>query len=170
MKKKLNFFIVLAVTLFMVYLAAFGLKLGDLTIAGAPEIRFGIDIRGGVNATFQPEGLDRAPTTDELESAREIIEIRLDQQNILDRDVTIDKEGGYVIVNFPWKSSETDFNPEKAISELGAMAELTFQDSDGNVLVEGTHVLSAKPATDQNNQYVVALTFDEEGTKLFSES
>lgn len=168
MRNKINFFIVLAVALFMVYLAAFGLKLGNAVIPGAPDIRYGIDIRGGVNATFQPVGLDRTPTKDELESAREIIELRLDQQNILDRDVTIDTEGGYVIVNFPWKADETDFNPEEAIAELGAMAELTFQDAEGNVLVKGTNVVNAKPATDQNNQYVVALTFDEEGTKLFS--
>lgn len=170
MKNKINFFVVLGVTLFMVYLAAFGLKMGNMTILGAPDIRYGIDIRGGVNASFQPEGLNRKPTEAELESAREIIEIRLDQQNILDRDVTIDKEGGYVIVNFPWKSNETDFNPEEAIAELGAMAELTFQDSEGNVILEGTHVSSAKPARDQNNQYVVALSFDSEGTQIFSEA
>jgi len=169
MKNKLWFFVVLAITAFMVYVAAFGIKSGTFELLGAPDIRFGIDIRGGVIANFQPEGLDRAPTTEELEAAREIIEVRLDNQNIVDRDVTIDTEGGYVIVSFPWKSDEADFNPEEAIAELGETALLTFQDSAGNVLLEGKHVVSAKPAQDQNNQYVVALSFDEEGTKIFSQ-
>lgn len=168
MKKKFTFFLVLAVAILMVYTAAFGLKLGDSTIPGAPEIRFGTDIRGGVEATFQPELLDRKPTKDELESAREVIELRLDNLNIMDRDVTIDTEGGYVIVRFPWKSGETEFNPEDAIAELGETAQLTFQDAKGNVLMEGSHVKSAKPAKDQYNQYVVALSFDEQGTKIFS--
>ena len=85
------------------------------------EMRYGIDIRGGVEAIFEPEGLDRAVTTAELESARYIIEKRLDAINITDREVTIDKEGGYIIVRFPWKSEETNFNPEEAIAELGKM-------------------------------------------------
>ena len=168
MKKRVMFFIVLAIALGMVYTAAFGIK--SLSILGAPDMRFGIDIRGGVDASFQPVGLDRKPTSTELESAREVIELRLDNLNIMDRDVTIDKEGGYVIVRFPWKADEKDFNPEEAIAELGETAQLTFQDSAGNVIVEGSHVVNAKPAKDQNNRYVVALTFDEKGTKLFSDA
>ena len=170
MKKRLTFFIVLAVALGMVYVAAFGIKTSTFSIAGAPDMRYGIDIRGGVEAAFQPVGLDRKPTAAELESAREIIELRLDNKNILDRDVTIDTTGGYVIVRFPWKADEADFNPEEAIAELGKTAQLTFQDSDGNILVEGSHVLKAKPAKNNENQYVVSLSFDEEGTKLFSEA
>ncbi|MDF2511777.1 MAG: protein-export rane protein SecD [Herbinix sp.] len=170
MKKKFTFFIVLAIAILMVYTAVFGIKIGDSTIPGAPEIRFGTDIRGGVEASFQPEGLDRKPTKDELEAAREVIELRLDNINIMDRDVTIDTEGGYVIVRFPWKSGETEFNPEDAIAELGETAQLTFQNSEGTVLMEGSHVTNAKPAKDQNNRYVVALTFDEQGTKIFSDA
>ena len=61
----------------------------------------------------------------------------MDSQNISDREVTVDKDAGYIIVQFPWKSGETDFNPEDAISELGEMAELTFKDPDGTVLIQG---------------------------------
>jgi protein-export SecD/SecF family membrane protein len=171
MKKKLVFFAVLLVALFMVYTAAFGIKSSGFTLLGAPDMRYGIDIRGGVDSAFQPIGLDRKPTIQELESAREIIEIRLDQQNIMDREVTIDTEGGYVIVRFPWKADEKNFDPEAAIAELGQTAQLTFQDAKGNVLVEGSNVVNAKPAKDpSNNQYVVSLVFDEKGTKLLSDA
>ncbi|HWT75645.1 MAG TPA: protein translocase subunit SecD [Mobilitalea sp.] len=169
MKKKFTFFIVLAVAIFMVYLAAFGIKTSTFSILGAPDMRFGIDIRGGVDAAFQPVGLDRKPTKQELEAARAIIEIRLDQKNIMDREVTVDSDNGYVIVRFPWKANETNFDPETAIAELGQTAKLTFQDSDGNVMIEGSHVTSAKPILDKStNQYVVSLAFDTEGTKLLS--
>ncbi len=174
-KKKPVFFLVLAVAILMVYTALFGITIpmGDdpIVIKGAPNMRYGIDIRGGVEAAFQPQGLDRKPTIDELESARTVIETRLDSQNIMDRDVTIDKQNGYIIVRFPWKADETEFDPQKAIAELGQTAQLTFQDSQGNVLVDGSHVTKAAPAVSQSsNSYVVTLTFDEEGTKLFSDA
>lgn len=174
-KKKPVFFIVLIIAMIMVYTAIFGINIpmgkSPLLISGAPEMRYGIDIRGGVDAAFEPEGLDRKPTGEELEAARTIIETRLDQQNIMDRDVTIDKDNGYVIVRFPWKAEETDFNPEKAIAELGQTAQLTFQDVDGNVLMDGSHVIKALPVVDQSiNAYVVSLSFDEIGTKQFSEA
>ena len=91
--------------------------LGD-EIKGARDMRFGIDIRGGVEAVFEPVGLDRAPTEAEVTAARNIMESRLDDKNILDREVTADIDRGYVIVRFPWKSGETQFNPEAAIAEL----------------------------------------------------
>jgi protein-export SecD/SecF family membrane protein len=173
--KKPVFFIVLFIALLMAYTAIFGVSLTigstKIKIPGAPDIRFGIDIRGGVDAAFQPVGLDRIPTSKELEAARSIIETRLDQQNILDRDVTIDKDNGYIIVRFPWKAEETDFNPADAMAELGETALLTFCDENGNVLLEGSHVSNSSPEFDSSrNQYVVSLTFDEKGTQLFSKA
>ncbi|MDK2966848.1 protein translocase subunit SecD [Lacrimispora sp.] len=153
-----------------VAVAVFGA--GD-SVKGIFDMRFGIDIRGGVEAIFEPQGLDRKPTARELESAREVIESRMDSQNITDREVTVDKNAGYIIVQFPWKSGETDFNPEDAISELGEMAELTFKDPDGKVLIQGKDVEKATPQTNNSNgikTFVVSLTFNSDGSKLFEEA
>lgn len=155
----------------LVYVAVFGL---GSDIKGIFDMRYGIDIRGGVEAVFEPQNLDRKPTEQELETAREVIETRMDNQNIADREVTVDKTGGYVIVQFPWKSGETNFNPEDAIAELGEMAELTFRDPDGNVLIQGKDVDSASPQeyteTSGIKSYQVALTFNADGAKLFEEA
>jgi len=173
---KFTFFIVLIIALIMSYIAAFGITIPlggalELRIPGAPDIRFGIDIRGGVDAVFEPAGLDRMPTSEELDAARSVIETRLDQQNILDREVTVDKQNGHIIVRFPWKSDETDFDPERAIAELGETAMLTFRDEEGNILLEGSHVKNSTVQMIKNyGNYVVALEFDEEGTRLFSEA
>lgn len=142
-------------------------------IKGVFDMRYGIDIRGGVEAIFEPQDLDRKPTEQELQTAREIIETRMDNQNISDREVTVDKNSGYIIVQFPWKSGETNFNPEDAIAELGEMAELTFRDPDGKVLIQGKNVKNAAPETTTNNgikAYNVSLSFDQEGAKLFEEA
>jgi protein-export SecD/SecF family membrane protein len=174
--RKPVFFIILIITAIMAYTAAFGLviPLGralELVIPGAKDIRFGIDIRGGVDAAFEPVNLKRKPTRQELESARSIIETRLDNQNILDRDVTIDDKNGYVIVRFPWQADEKDFDPEAAIRELGETAMLTFQDEQGNVLLNGSHVKKANVGTNpEDGRYVVQLEFDKKGTQLFSDA
>jgi SecD/SecF fusion protein len=174
--RRFVFFIVLAVAILMSYVSIKGLviPLGrslELVIPGMPEMRYGIDIRGGVDAAFEPVDLDRKPTKQELESARSIIETRLDNLNILDRDVTIDEQNGYIIVRFPWQSTETDFDPERAIAELGETAMLTFRNEAGEVLVTGSHVVSASVGTHpQKGGYIVQLEFDDEGTKLFSDA
>jgi len=121
--KKPVFFIILVIALLMAYTAIFGISIpigkSTFKILGAPDMRYGIDIRGGVDAVFEPTGLDRKVTNSELEAARSIIETRLDAKNILDRDVTIDTNNGYIIVRFPWKADETNFDPQTAMPELG---------------------------------------------------
>lgn len=73
--KKSHFFVLLGLIIAMCLIAVFGI--GD-TIKGAGKMRFGIDIRGGVEAVFKPQDLDRQPTSDELQAARNVIETRLD--------------------------------------------------------------------------------------------
>ncbi|MDR0858832.1 MAG: protein translocase subunit SecF [Oscillospiraceae bacterium] len=176
MKKqyKQTFFIVLVVTLLLSYVALFGFHLmgPKYKLYGAGDMRFGIDIRGGVDATFAPKDLGRSPTLEELEAARSIIETRLDQQLILDRDVTVDNENGFIFVRFPWKTGEANFNPDEAISELGSMAHLTFRDPDGEIVLEGKHVDETSWAMDQETlgRYLVRLKLLPEGRALFAEA
>ena len=172
--KKWHFFVMAAVILLLGYVAFFGVQLPlgryDFTIKGSPQMRFGIDIRGGVDAVFQPKDLNRKPTANEMEAARTVIETRLDQKNILDRNVTVDNENGYVLVQFPWKSNEKDFNPQQAIAELGQTAKLTFRDPNGKTIVDGVNVDSATVVTDtEHGGYAVSLKFDSVGTKNFAE-
>lgn len=165
---KRAFFIILATIVVTVIVTVFGI---GTEIKGVQDMRFGIDIRGGVEAVFEPEGLDRKPKEREINAARKVIETRLDSQNILDREVTVDKKGGYVIVRFPWKSDETNFNPEEAIKELGEMAQLTFQDDKGNVKLEGKNIKKSTVARDEKtSEYVVELNFDAKGSALFEKA
>lgn len=113
--KKTHIWIALGTIAVFLFIAFFGC---GSDIKGIRHMRFGIDIKGGVEAVFEPVGITKKPTAKELESARNIIEERLDSRNILDREVTIEKQEGRILVRFPWKSDEKDFNPEEAIAEL----------------------------------------------------
>ncbi len=166
---KKNVFIFLIILVLLILLAAFGI--GD-QVKKVADIRFGIDIRGGVEAVFKP-ATDEKVSDSELESARSIIETRLDNKNITDREITIDKDGRYIIVRFPWKSDEAEYDPETAIAELGETALLSFRDPEGNIRVEGKNVTSAKAESQNDNgvtEYVVSLIFDSEGAQLFQEA
>lgn len=190
----LAFFIVLAITLCVAAMAWFGLTVGDTTyVKSAKDIRTGIDIRGGVNATFVPAEEGVVPTAEQLESARAIFETRLDSEGILDYTITTDSEHHAVIVEFPWKSNEKDYDPQAAIDELGETANLTFcslkKDGEGNpVDVDGNNINTSgkAPAPDkvllsgkdiksstavyQDGQYLVALEFTDEGTEAFKQA
>ncbi|MGB4439709.1 MAG: protein translocase subunit SecD [Sedimentibacter sp.] len=155
----------------VVLTALFGISAGPVQIKGMKDIRFGIDIRGGVEAVFEAADLGRLPTASELESAKVIMETRMDAQNILDREIAIDKNNGQIIVRFPWKSGETDFNPQAAIAELGETAKLTFRDPEGNIIVEGKDVKESVVQLDKKTSTpVVTLVFNDEGAKLFADA
>lgn len=165
--KKLHIWIALAVIASFVCISIFGL--GD-DIKGIRDMRFGIDIRGGVEAVFEPDGLKTKPTKEQLELARNVIETRMDAQNILDREVTVDEKAGDIIVRFPWKSDEKDFDPESAIQELGEMAELTFRGPDNTVYVKGSDISRSQIALNEQKQYVVELEFTSKGAQKFADA
>jgi protein-export SecD/SecF family membrane protein len=167
-----NIYIVALLLIVCVALVAFfGISAGPIQIKGIQDMRFGIDIRGGVEATYEAKDLDRLPTDTELEAAKVIMETRLDSQNILDREITIDKNNGQILIRFPWKSGETDFNPQAAIAELGETAKLTFRDPDGNILVEGKDVEESIVQIDsKTGEPVVTLKFDSVGTQQFADA
>ena len=176
--KKPVFFVVFALIVLFVYsvLCGFSTYYGDITtkyIKGVSDIRMGIDIRGGVDVTFTPpEGFDADDS--QLDSAKEVIVQRMINLGITDYESYIDYNNDRIIVRFPWKEGEADFDPESAVKELGETAMLTFRegyevDSMGlptgvtadTIILEGKDVKNAYAAYTTNDaghtQWVVAL-------------
>ena len=160
-----------AITIALLFVAIYGIHIGSFNLKGANEMRYGIDIRGGVAATYTPKDLDGTPTAEQLAKAKTIIETRMDAQNITDREVTVDDAHGSVIVRFPWKSDDTNFDPQAAIKELGETALLTFKDPDGNVVLEGADVKKSYASTSQSDgSFVVNLELTTDGATKFSDA
>ena len=165
-----------------VYTAFFGVyaKYGDTTttyIKGAKDIRFGVDIKGGVNVTFVPsDGYDA--TEEQLEAAQLVIENRLVALNVTDYELYVDNNSDSLILEFPWQSGETDFDPEAAIDEIGTTAYLTFREgssADGELILDGSMIESAAaqygPVTSgEASEYFVSLKFTDDGAKAFGDA
>lgn len=173
---KPTFFIVLALILALTFTAFFGIEnyFGDtrnVYIKGAKDIRWGIDISGGVEAVFSPDKTDAEITEEDMASAKTIIETRLVNQNITDYEVYTDNNNNQIIVRFPWSANESDFDAAAAVAELGETALLKFcgnQDSKDVLLSGSEDIASASAGVDETNNYVVQLTFTDSGKAKFA--
>ena len=177
--KPVFFIVVLCIAAFA-YLTFAGIHTyyGDIKtdyIKGVDTIRWGIDIQGGVNATFQPADGYKAKK-DEMDAAKAVIEQRLVSMNVTDSEVYVDYNNYKVIVSFPWQADEVDFDPESAVSELGETAQLTFRkgtEETGEEVLTGNDVKKAEvrqrqDETTGNVEYVVGLTLKKSGKEAFS--
>ena len=175
--RPVTFFILAGLILLGLLLSITGMKLPvpgqqDLfQLNGIQEIRFGIDIRGGVEAVFAAREYEDVPSAENQDSARSVIELRMDNLQILDREITVDKNSGRILVRFPWRSDETAFNPDDALQELGEMARLTFRDPDGNIVLEGNDVARSYAAVNPDtNEPIVELELSSSGQAKFTEA
>ncbi len=174
--RKSTFFIVLVLILLLTFSAFFGVYnyYGDTKITylkGAGDIRWGIDIRGGVEAVFSPDIEPDSITDDDMQSAKSIIETRLVNNNITDYEVYTDTANHQVIVRFPWQAGESEFDATSAVAELGETARLTFCEgtTQDTVLLEGKHVEDAQAGVTEEG-YVVQLKLTSEGKTKFAEA
>ena len=177
--KSWHFFAVAVLILIFAWTAFFGVsyQYGDTVttyIKGAQDIRFGIDIRGGVDVTFMPAN-DLDATPEQLEAAKSVIEQRLLALNITDSEIYLDEGNDRIIVRFPWKEGDTEFDPQAAIDEIGTTAHMVFRKgdtADGEIILEGSEVESASAGYQQVNsttpEYLVQLVFSDEGKSAFA--
>lgn len=156
-------------------------------IRGVGDIRWGIDIRGGVDVTFTSPA-DYDATDDELNAAKSIVETRLVGNNITDYELYVDYNSDKIIVRFPWQAEDESFDPEEAVKELGATALLTFREgreselSDGQtyedlpLIISGKDVEKAEalyqPKSGSSSEYepIVSLTLKDSGKEAFADA
>ncbi len=188
------FFIVVVLILLFACSAFIGIRYyeGDVqktAVKGIQDIRWGIDIRGGVEATFKPDAMKSDSdsedadsesadaevsniTDEQLDSAKSIIETRMVSQGITDYELYSDNNSKRIIVRFPWKENDEDFDPVKAVDELAATAHLSFRNPDGEEVMNGSAVktASARVSTESGkNEYMVLLELNDEGKQLFAD-
>ena len=162
----------LCITL-VVLVALFGIR--GTALSGVFEedtISKGLDLVGGSSITFKaiPEEGTDVNMDEAVEKAINIMRKRLDGMN--QNEATVSKVGTDSIrIEIPGVT-----NPEDAVKTLGSTAKLVFEDSDGNVVVEGKDVKSAQAIYGQLNQnsvgseWYVSLEFNEAARASFADA
>ncbi|MFR4438604.1 MAG: protein translocase subunit SecD [Hungatella sp.] len=129
------------------------------------DIKLGLDLAGGVSITYQAVKED--PTAEEMSDTIYKLQQRVQTYST---EAEVYQEGNNRInIDIPGVS-----DANAILEELGKPGSLSFMDEAGNVILTGDQVASAKEGiyNDQSGQkqYVVMLTFTEEGSKAFAEA
>ncbi|MDK2787062.1 MAG: preprotein translocase subunit SecD [Epulopiscium sp.] len=165
MKVKSGLILILVVVLIGLTggVAYFGI--GENHFLGAQNIRQGLDLKGGVNIVYEAD--KENPTDEEMSAAIEMIQGRLDRGNYTEAEVA--REGSRRIrVDIPGVE-----DPNKAIEDIGATAQLQFISPEGEVILTGNEVKDARREVVNDNgitKAVVALEFNSKGKEAFAEA
>ena len=166
---------VIVMILACTYVSAVGY--GEDHIGTAKNIKLGLDLAGGVNITYEaneenPSAEDMSDTVYKLQQrvTAYSTEAEVYQQGI--NRINVDIPGVY--------------NAEEILSVLGNPGTISFcegasEEATGEEVLEGyfevlngNHIQSAQATTQQDNygnqEYVVSLMFDDEGTKAFADA
>ena len=131
------------------------------------RIKQGLDLKGGVLIIYEAQA--EKVTDEQMQTSISIIERRLAEKRYFDATVTRQGEK-QIRVEIPGIK-----DTQQAIDEIGRTAKLTFEDPQGNVVVDGKDVVDAKYAfgpTAQNrpSEPYVTLKFNAQAQKAFADA
>ena len=147
-----------------IYASIFGLDAQGSGSAGS--IKQGLDLAGGVSITYQVVG-DEEPSDEDMADTIYKLQKRVEGYST---EALVYKEGkNRINIEIPGVS-----DANAVLEELGKPGSLEFYDKDGNLLLKGTDVKSAQAQSYKNDmgnvEFVVALEFNENGTKVFADA
>ncbi len=165
MKKNKSLAIVIVAAILVALLAFTTIVgFGPTGTGAARNIIFGLDLRGGVSITYGVVG-DEAPSSEDLDDTIYKLQQRVSAYST---EAQVYQEGtDRINIEIPGVS-----DANAILEELGKPGSLTFELTDGTVVLEGTDVDTAKAATSAdslgNSQNVVELVLTNEGADKFA--
>src|SRR3990170_6683843 len=175
------FLVIILLTILAAIVAAGGflwngkgeIRLFDRSFPYDFTLRRGLDLQGGLQLVLEAEmsGVSSADRPSALESARAVIERRVDFLGVAEPTVQTSRlgESFRIIVELPGVT-----NPEEALALIGATAQLDFREAKGQSEDFVTTGLTGKDLAraglqfdNTNGNPQIGLTFTAEGAKKF---
>lgn len=146
------------------YVSVFGV--GENKSGSASRVKQGLDLAGGVSITYQVVG-EEEPSSADMSDTIYKLQKRVENYST---EAQVYQEGSDRInIEIPGVS-----DANAVLEELGKPGSLSFQDSAGNVVLEGTDVSDAQAGYQTNSlgnqEPVVQLTLTENGKIKFAEA
>ena len=139
---------------------------GSAHTGAMQNIRTGLDLSGGVSITY--EATEAAPSQSDMDDTIYKLQQRVTQ---FSTEANVYQQGlNRINIEIP---GVTDAN--KILAELGKPGALSFQDQDGNTVLEGSDIAGAQGVAQSNSttgvrEYVVDLQMTSEGADKFFEA
>jgi SecD/SecF fusion protein len=134
------------------------------------SIILGLDLVGGSRIVYEADVDEdyQGDLTEDMAAVSQMLRARLDMLGYTEATAIPESDTGRVVVEIPSVS-----NPEEAVQMLGATAELTFVSADGDTVLSGGDIVSAKAQTgvlDNTgiSRHYIMLTLSEQGTEKFA--
>ncbi|MBT9776394.1 protein translocase subunit SecD [Clostridium sp. MCC353] len=128
------------------------------------DIKLGLDLAGGVSITYQ--AVDPDPSAESMSDT--IYKLQQRVQNYSTEAEVYQEGSNRINIDIPGVS-----DANAILEELGKPGSLIFTDENGQQLLTGDQVASAKAVVGEQNgvrKYMVSLTFTPEGTKAFADA
>lgn len=138
--------------------------LGYFGYTAMGSIKLGLDLAGGVSITYQA----KEPNPSAENMADTIYKLQQRVENYSTEAEVYQEGANRINVDIPGVS-----DANAILEALGKPGSLVFTDESGSVILNGNQVATAKPVITDNNgikQYMVDLTFTEEGKETFAEA
>ncbi len=130
----------------------------------ASHLRYGLDLKGGVTATYQAKPSPGAPVNAQtMARAMEIMSFRVNALGVSEPLIQL-VGNNRITIDLPGVK-----NQEQALHYLGQTSQLVIKSPTGQVLLTGAD-LSTATAAMAGGQYVVNITFNAKGTALFRQA
>ncbi|MEE8886753.1 MAG: protein translocase subunit SecD [Eubacteriales bacterium] len=130
------------------------------------NIRTGLDLSGGVSITY--EATESNPSQEDMSDTIYKLQQRVTTYST---EANVYQQGtNRINVEIPGVTNATEI-----LEDLGTPGSLTFQDEDGNTVLEGTDIADAQGVAQTNSttgqrEYVVELTMTSDGAEKFQEA
>ncbi|MFP4371409.1 MAG: protein translocase subunit SecD [Halanaerobium sp.] len=126
-------------------------------------INLGLDLQGGAHIVLQAQPTEEREINDTVMTGiQSVVERRVNQLGL--SEPLIQRQGDdRIIVELPAVDS-----PNEAIQTIGRTAMLTFQNSEGEVLMTGEAVKDARADHDQYGRPIISFTLNDEGSTEFA--
>ncbi|MGL5380717.1 protein translocase subunit SecD [Clostridium sp.] len=123
----------------------------------------GLDLQGGVSVLMEIQ--DENITSEDLEKTRQLLSLRVNKLGVAETIVATEGDRR-IRVDIPGEYSSNEI-----VSSLSKTGNLTFKDSEGNVVLTGKDVKEASVMLDnQSGKPVVSLKLNDEGQKKFADA
>ena len=167
-----NIFLLLLIVLLIAsftFVVFAGVPIGIYDFNPVGTIQQGLDLTGGITIVYEAADPNVEDLDTKIKGAMDIFRNRLDEKGFTEAIITT--QGTTKIrVEVPINDSSKEADPAEIISFISTPAVIEFKDPDGNVVLKGENIKSAKPMVDESGEYLVSFELDEQGTKDFADA